>query len=79
MAIFLPGQGMIIPDQDVEEMGLWNTGHESTCAGCEQPGEVLVCDFCPAVWHIHCLEPGLATVPEVWLPPRAHVFIASPV
>ena len=40
---------------------------EGGCSGCGQdsdPENVLLCDKCEAEWHIYCLKPPLAKIPE---------------
>jgi hypothetical protein len=34
------------------------------CMACQEAGELLWCDACPNAYHIHCLEPQLASIPE---------------
>ena len=38
--------------------------HELLCRFCKDSGEMLLCDFCPAVYHMQCLNPPLGAVPE---------------
>uniref|UniRef100_A0A5K3EWY1 Nucleosome-remodeling factor subunit BPTF n=2 Tax=Mesocestoides corti TaxID=53468 RepID=A0A5K3EWY1_MESCO len=40
------------------------TAHDDFCRVCRQSGEVLCCDNCPAVFHLSCLTPPLAAVPN---------------
>ncbi|XP_067943687.1 E3 ubiquitin-protein ligase UHRF1-like [Watersipora subatra] len=35
------------------------------CGGKDQPAVQLICDECNAAWHIFCLTPPLASVPDV--------------
>ncbi len=45
--------------------------HDDSCARCGHGGELLMCDACPLVFHLPCLEPPLYAVPEgTWLCPR---------
>lgn len=37
---------------------------EDVCRSCGKQGELLCCDECPATYHVECLEPPLAVVPE---------------
>jgi len=37
---------------------------EDFCRVCQQEGELLLCEMCPAVYHIHCLQPPLARIPD---------------
>jgi len=34
------------------------------CALNDQPDRVLICDGCERLWHLHCLDPPLETVPR---------------
>lgn len=48
--------------------------HDDTCARCGHGGELLMCDTCPLVFHLPCLEPPLYAVPEgTWLCPHCTV------
>ena len=40
--------------------------HDYECSVCEEGGDLLMCDgeSCPRVYHLKCLEPPLAKVPE---------------
>jgi hypothetical protein len=38
--------------------------HGSECEICKQPGELLCCDHCTRVFHIHCLTPPLKSSPQ---------------
>lgn len=38
--------------------------HEEHCRVCFRVGEMLVCDTCPGVYHLGCLDPPLHDVPE---------------
>jgi hypothetical protein len=41
-------------------------GNEDECAACGDGGELLLCDGCPAAFHLFCV--GLAAAPEgEWL------------
>ena len=37
---------------------------EDHCRACSRLGDMVCCDRCPAVYHLHCLKPPLAEVPE---------------
>ncbi len=39
-------------------------GTEEHCRVCHRLGEMLVCDSCPGVYHLGCLDPPLHDVPE---------------
>nr|CAH8859985.1 unnamed protein product [Trichobilharzia regenti] len=44
--------------------------HEDYCRVCHQSGEVLCCDGCTSVFHLHCLNPPLSSVPtSSWICP----------
>ncbi|XP_046913050.2 nucleosome-remodeling factor subunit NURF301 E(bx) [Dermatophagoides farinae] len=38
--------------------------HDEHCRSCHKNGEMLMCDSCPAVFHLSCLDPPLKQVPE---------------
>ncbi|XP_027204366.2 nucleosome-remodeling factor subunit NURF301 E(bx) [Dermatophagoides pteronyssinus] len=38
--------------------------HDEHCRSCHKNGEMLMCDTCPAVFHLSCLDPPLKQVPE---------------
>ena len=43
---------------------------EDHCRNCCKMGDLLCCESCPAVYHLHCLKPPLEVVPEGdWLCP----------
>lgn len=47
--------------------GLDNPGHapeEDFCRVCQQDGELLLCETCPAAYHIYCLRPPLMRIPD---------------
>ena len=57
-------------DDDLEEDG----NHDHFCKECGEGGDLLLCDFCPKAYHMHCLNPPLKAVPEDdWKCPRCHV------
>ncbi|CAI5465628.1 unnamed protein product [Closterium sp. Yama58-4] len=44
---------------------------DDVCEVCGGDGELLMCDACPAVYHLHCLHPPLSRVPEgAWFCPK---------
>eukprot|EP00300_Choanocystis_sp_HF-7_P000420 c10338_g1_i3.p1 GENE.c10338_g1_i3~~c10338_g1_i3.p1 ORF type:complete len:188 (-),score=1.91 c10338_g1_i3:163-726(-) len=46
-------------------------GHDDVCAGCMLGGELLCCDSCSLVYHLHCLTPALLAPPiGAWSCPR---------
>lgn len=38
--------------------------HDNVCDVCEEVGDLLKCDLCPKVFHLQCLDPPLASVPQ---------------
>jgi len=41
--------------------------HNDLCEECGTGGTLLCCDFCPRVFHLHCLDPPLSEVPDgIW-------------
>ena len=38
--------------------------HNEVCEACDKGGELVCCDTCNLVFHLHCLKPALAAVPE---------------
>lgn len=38
--------------------------HDESCYVCDAGGELLCCDTCSLVFHLHCLSPKLATIPK---------------
>ena len=48
--------------------------HDQQCRVCKERGEMILCDFCPGVYHLDCLNPPLTTVPEGdWKCPQCEV------
>ena len=48
-----------------------NDFHNEFCKVCNDGGELLCCDSCPAAYHTFCLNPPLKDVPEEeWMCPR---------
>jgi len=46
------------------------TESEDHCRNCSKMGDLLCCENCPAVYHLHCLKPPLEMVPAGdWLCP----------
>lgn len=41
-----------------------NLATEEHCRVCHRLGEMLVCDSCPGVYHLGCLDPPLDDVPD---------------
>lgn len=47
---------------------------EDHCRNCCKMGDLLCCENCPAVYHLHCLKPPLEVVPDGdWLCPVCEV------
>ncbi|THD26034.1 Chromodomain-helicase-DNA-binding protein Mi-2 [Fasciola hepatica] len=45
--------------------------HQEYCTECRDGGDLICCENCPASYHMACLTPPLASIPEgVWLCPR---------
>jgi len=38
--------------------------HDDVCTICHNSGELLMCDQCPRVYHLHCVNPPLRHVPR---------------
>ncbi|KAK1800132.1 hypothetical protein P4O66_006154, partial [Electrophorus voltai] len=60
-------------DEEEEEDGAGEEedDHMEFCRVCKDGGELLCCDACPSSYHIHCLNPPLADIPNgEWLCPR---------
>lgn len=48
--------------------------HMEFCRVCRDGGELLCCDLCPSAYHIKCLNPPLAQIPDgEWQCPRCSV------
>ena len=44
-----------------------NIKYNDHCRVCHKVGDLLCCETCPAVYHLHCLDPPLEHVPnEDW-------------
>ncbi|XP_023659676.1 chromodomain-helicase-DNA-binding protein 4-like isoform X1 [Paramormyrops kingsleyae] len=45
--------------------------HMEFCRVCKDGGELLCCDSCPSSYHLRCLNPPLASIPDgEWVCPR---------
>lgn len=45
--------------------------HADYCYTCKDGGELLCCDFCPLAYHLKCLVPPMAAIPnDDWRCPR---------
>jgi len=42
----------------------WGDQHNDLCEVCDKDGDLLCCDSCSLVYHVICVRPALATVPE---------------
>ena len=48
--------------------------HMEFCSVCKDGGDLLICDTCPHSYHLNCLNPPVAHVPEgEWSCPRCTV------
>ncbi|VDD75410.1 unnamed protein product [Mesocestoides corti] len=74
---------LVCLDPELEEApeGVWSCPHcekqgekdehQEFCSECRDGGDLICCENCPASYHIGCLDPPLAQIPEgVWLCPR---------
>lgn len=42
--------------------------YDTKCRRCGEPGNLLCCDNCPAVYHLECIRPPLESIPDnQWL------------
>ena len=58
--------------EDVVNEGMFQS--EDHCRNCSKMGDLLCCESCPAVFHLHCLNPPLENVPHGdWLCPLCTV------
>ena len=52
--------------------------HQEFCRVCKDGGDVILCDFCPCVYHLSCLNPPLKEAPDGdWKCPRCVVISCS--
>ena len=51
---------------ETQPVGLkkWTAAHNDRCEVCDKGGDLLCCDFCNLVFHLHCLDPPLTEAPE---------------
>ena len=57
----------IVREEIMNEGSLLSEDH---CRNCYKMGDLLCCETCPAVFHLHCLKPPLLEVPDGdWLCP----------
>ena len=76
----LPEEGDSSGDdgEDDEEEEEDDSQHDQFCKVCKEGGDVILCDFCSCVYHLHCLNPPLKEVPEgEWKCPRCTVSIMT--
>ena len=58
--------------EDVVNEGMFQS--EDHCRNCSKMGDLLCCELCPAVFHLHCLKPPLEEVPQGdWLCPLCKI------
>jgi len=38
--------------------------HDTFCRVCKDGGDVILCDFCPLVYHMNCLHPPMKNLPD---------------
>lgn len=38
--------------------------HDTFCRVCKDGGDVILCDFCPLVYHMNCLHPPMKNLPH---------------
>lgn len=43
-------------------------GNENVCRRCAHGGDLVMCDHCPASWHVHCLpgQTSASQLPDPW-------------
>ena len=46
------------------DYSLSDAEHDEYCNMCHQGGEIILCDTCPKVYHLCCIEPELDEAPE---------------
>ena len=61
---------MVIPPAQVNLVKPWTMGHNDRCEVCDLGGEILLCDYCNVVYHLHCLKPPREKIPSVRPPPH---------
>ena len=58
------------PSAPPESDGDDSDSHEHFCRVCDDGGDIICCDGCPASFHLGCLTPPLSAAPEgTWLCP----------
>lgn len=51
-------------DAKASKMQSMESGQADSCLICGDGGELLICDGCEGEYHMNCMEPALAAVPE---------------
>ena len=60
-------------DEEEEEEEVMDD-HMEFCSTCKDGGDLLICDTCPHSYHLNCLNPPVAKIPEgEWSCPRCTV------
>jgi hypothetical protein len=49
-----------------------NWSHDDACMACGDGGELLLCDMCPAAYHLECIGAG-----QVGHPAQSHLLIIT--
>ena len=63
-------------DDEEEEEEVDMDDHMEFCSTCKDGGDLLICDTCPHSYHLNCLNPPVAVVPEgEWSCPRCTVSV----
>jgi len=57
--MFQTGEGLPEKGDTSEE-----DDHETYCRVCKDGGDVILCDFCPLVYHMNCLHPPMKNLPD---------------
>lgn len=52
------------PLSEAEDGDGYETDHQDYCEVCQQGGEIILCDTCPRVYHMVCLDPDMEKAPE---------------
>lgn len=56
-----------------QEMGDKDSGHDWYCFDCQESGEVILCEFCPRVFHRKCAKAHYISHSEKWKCPSCKV------
>jgi len=57
--MFQTGEGLPEKGDTSEE-----DDHDTYCRVCKDGGDVILCDFCPLVYHMNCLHPPMKNLPD---------------